>query len=71
MEVDADLAIRLVIENANSLPARTVLTQMTKYPKLQVPIVVVASLGAFFCSKCCSPSLNFLRNISPAFESSI
>uniref|UniRef100_F1KSV0 Vacuolar protein sorting-associated protein 41 n=1 Tax=Ascaris suum TaxID=6253 RepID=F1KSV0_ASCSU len=36
MEVDADLAIRLVIENANSLPARTVLTQMTKYPKLQM-----------------------------------
>lgn len=50
MEVDADLAIRLVIENANSLPARTVLTQMTKYPKLQVPIVVVASLVPFFAA---------------------
>ncbi|VDK49048.1 unnamed protein product [Anisakis simplex] len=36
MEVDTDLAIRLVIENANSLPARTVLTQIAKYPKLQM-----------------------------------
>ncbi|KHN74077.1 Vacuolar protein sorting-associated protein 41 -like protein [Toxocara canis] len=36
MEVDADLAIRLVIENASSLPARTVLTQIAKYPKLQM-----------------------------------
>lgn len=47
MEVDADLAIRLVIENANSLPARTVLTQIAKYPRLQVPIVALTSLVLF------------------------
>ncbi|VDK63659.1 unnamed protein product [Gongylonema pulchrum] len=35
MNVDKDLTIRLLIENAGSLPARTVLTQISKYPKLQ------------------------------------
>ncbi|MFH4984501.1 hypothetical protein AB6A40_011210, partial [Gnathostoma spinigerum] len=36
MSIDADLAIRLLIENASKLPAKTVLTQISKYPKLQM-----------------------------------
>ncbi|VDK80996.1 unnamed protein product [Litomosoides sigmodontis] len=36
MGIDTNLTIRLLIENAGSLPTKTILTQLTMYPKLQM-----------------------------------
>lgn len=39
MGIDTNLTIRLLIENAGSLPTKTILTQLAMYPKLQVHFV--------------------------------
>ncbi|EFO27178.2 hypothetical protein LOAG_01303 [Loa loa] len=36
MDIDTNLTIRLLIENAGSLPTKTILTQLAMYPKLQM-----------------------------------
>ncbi|VIO99680.1 Vacuolar assembly protein VPS41 homolog, putative [Brugia malayi] len=36
MAIDTNLTIRLLIENAGSLPTKTILTQLAMYPKLQL-----------------------------------
>ncbi|KAL3991177.1 hypothetical protein ACH3XW_34810 [Acanthocheilonema viteae] len=36
MGIDTNLTIRLLIENAGSLPTKTILTQLAMYPKLQM-----------------------------------
>lgn len=36
MNIDTDLAVRLLLENEESLPAATVMRQLNKYPRLQL-----------------------------------
>lgn len=36
MQIDTDLAVRLLLENSDSLPASTVMTQLNRQPKLQL-----------------------------------
>lgn len=36
MTIDTDLAVRLLLENSDSLPAAKVMTQLSRQPKLQL-----------------------------------
>uniref|UniRef100_A0A0N5D511 RING-type domain-containing protein n=1 Tax=Thelazia callipaeda TaxID=103827 RepID=A0A0N5D511_THECL len=39
MNIDANLTVQLLIENAESLPTKTILAQLVKYPKVQIAVL--------------------------------
>ena len=59
MQIDSSLAVRLLIDNAGSLSAKNILSQLSKYPEMQVcrlhsallflPLVSFLFISLCFC----------------------